>query len=653
MVRRPGPDPLVANGLKGVRRIVLPATGPRMRVTVWSEDPGEWEALPHPFERRIVVNGRVLVDQKLTADQWIAERYLRGARVEHTKADDAWTAYGRWRGNQAAIDVDGVKNEVVIELAGGEPNALFVNAVLLERIDASTPPLQSGKPSAAQAFVNGQRARWYRERFPVAEAKASDDDVTMVALIRSDVTALPVLKLRAAPDTGVGAVLAVTTDAAIAKPQLSLVPPKRGTLVLPARLWAGQRTLERDESVLRLGDNRLLADTASLALSPETPRGYELWVDVPKGTPPGVYSGSLSIAGASGARTQLIEVTVLGVALPVAKPAGTYLARAPHLAYFAGLTLERERQVSCDLDLMRGLGLNNTTPPIGGLDRTDLGLFASEMRRAQSAGVAAGWLIYNPLNELVSAQGLERAAATVGRLTELIRTQNLPQPLWSVADEPSNPDQQAGSLADWVRLLRAKAPGARLGGHLNTPTDTTFVPLFDTVIVNAGFGIDVADLARLKGAKKGVWLYNTWAPRQTAGLWLWRTAAERYVQWHARMPTADAFDPLDGREGDYQMIFPTLEVCPRQPDIHRDLLRLAEGVVDQRWLLWLEAQTTPGRPAARRRDQGVVARAIYRRAQPIQSATGRDAWPYHGHGCTVGTRQTGGDRTSSEWTCIN
>ena len=291
---------------------------------------------------------------------------------------------------------------------------------------------------------------------------------------------------------------------------------------------------------------------------------------------------------------------MLGVTLPQpAKPAGFYLARPAHLGYFQGLTLERERQTDCDLDFLRGFGMTNTAPPIGGLERSDLGVFASDMRRAQRMGVTPGWLIYNPLTGLLAEQGLARSAETVGRLSDLIRVQGMPEPLWSVADEPSNADQNNDNLADWVKALRAKSRGIRLAGHLNSPSDEKFVPLFDTILLNPGFGIDAATLDRQRAKGKGVWIYNTFAPRQTAGLWLWRTAAERYVQWHARMPTADPFDPIDGREADFQMIYPSADICPRQPDIHRDLLRLAEGLVDQRWLLWLDAQgTAPARKMA-------------------------------------------------------
>ena len=150
VVRRPAPDPLLASGFKNVQRITLPATARRVRVTVWSEDPGEWETLPHPSERRILVNGHVLVDEKRSADQWITERYLRGASIEHTSSDDAWSAYGSHRGNAAAIDLEPGTSGVVIDLAGSDPSALFVNAVLIEPIASET---AASLPTPAQAFV--------------------------------------------------------------------------------------------------------------------------------------------------------------------------------------------------------------------------------------------------------------------------------------------------------------------------------------------------------------------------------------------------------------------------------------------------------------------------------------------------------------------
>jgi hypothetical protein len=58
------------------------------------------------------------------------------------------------------------------------------------------------------------------------------------------------------------------------------------------------------------------------------------------------------------------------------------------------------------------------------------------------------------------------------------------------------------------------------------------------------------------------------------------------------MPTADPFDPTDGREGDVEMFLPSAEVCGR-PDVTASFIAMAEGIVDQRWIAWLERQHDP------------------------------------------------------------
>ncbi|MFM2423083.1 MAG: hypothetical protein RL291_1613, partial [Pseudomonadota bacterium] len=95
VVRRPGPDPMVANGLRGIERLRLPVPPGRHRITLWTEDPGEWEHLPIVLERRITINGRVVDQFKRSPSEWMMQRYLRGLNDEHTPNDDAWTAFGQ------------------------------------------------------------------------------------------------------------------------------------------------------------------------------------------------------------------------------------------------------------------------------------------------------------------------------------------------------------------------------------------------------------------------------------------------------------------------------------------------------------------------------------------------------------------------------
>lgn len=64
------------------------------------------------------------------------------------------------------------------------------------------------------------------------------------------------------------------------------------------------------------------------------------------------------------------------------------------------------------------------------------------------------------------------------------------------------------------------------------------------------------------------------------------------------MPTADPFDPTDGREFDVQFLYPTENPCPEEPDIHRDLYEIMEGIVDYRWMLWLEQKAQTDKQAS-------------------------------------------------------
>ena len=198
-VRRSAPDPLVANGIRGVERLRLPWPAGPARVTLWTEDPGEWELLPHPLEQRIRVNGRDVISTRLTPQEWLERRYLRGIKDEHGPADDAWSAYGRHRGGRVTADIDVGSDGIAIELAGAGPEALYLGAVLLEPTGTT----------AASEFVEAQRAEWYRSVWPIVAAPAVGD----IPTVRIGAPAGLSLKATAAPDTGVRLRLAAREDA--------------------------------------------------------------------------------------------------------------------------------------------------------------------------------------------------------------------------------------------------------------------------------------------------------------------------------------------------------------------------------------------------------------------------------------------------------
>jgi hypothetical protein len=327
----------------------------------------------------------------------------------------------------------------------------------------------------------------------------------------------------------------------------------------------------------------LRADAQSMALPLNLPREITALVSIPAGTPPGERRLRLQAGGA------MAEARL--VILPLQRPApaqrvGVFLDVAPHLA-----PARAAEQSVCDLETLRGLGLDLIAPPLA--TPPDHAALLADLRAA-TARFAAPIIAYAPLRRLEMHLGPRDAAAALVAAERAIAAAGLPQPVWVVADEPSG-----AGMADRVRALvvalREAGSEARLAGHLNDPSDAALLPLLHLATVNQRYGADAGDIARMRAAGVRPFLYNMPRLRLAAGFYLWRSGAEGLLQWHARMPTADAFDPTDGREGDVQFLWPTPGVCT-PPDLDADLLELVAGQEDLRWLAWLE--TAPGEEAA-------------------------------------------------------
>ncbi len=599
-IRRPLPDPLVANGLRGVSRVQFPWPRGRARVTLWTEDPGAWELLPHPLSRRIVVNGETVLREEMTAESWIRQRYLRNRGSEHAPDSDAWQAFGKLRGEERSTEVDVDDDGVTIDLSSNDPGGAFISAVLISPVDEN----------AALASVRESRATWYRDNWPVlaSDIQISHADVHKWQLSERREPG-PAVELRAAPGTGERLRIQISglqreTTAKVRVNFNGLDSTRVSTLV-----WAARERLERrraQDSFLTRTGHALHGDEWHGPAPGSDRRLYEMWVDVAAATLPGRHRGQVTLE--AGAQTAVLPIIleVLPDVLPAAaKPVGPYLDESPHFTWFAGLEAHRERQLDCDAAFVVRVGLTGAAPSIAAPHLGGGTAFRKDLRRAAASGLVSPVLAYAAAKRTFHGVGAQSGAGSLADAVRGSHAAGLEPPIWSLADEPSN--ASAGEpWIDWLAAVRSHAgQPMRIAGHLNARGDRALLSKFDVVLINGGFGLDLDTIAAARAAGPVVWLYNTEAPRLTAGAWLWRSAAVRYVQWHARMPTADPFDPLDGREGDEQLILPSDAACPATPSIHRDLLDLAEGVVDQRWLQWLDAQSTP---AARQLQSRLLAR---------------------------------------------
>ena len=586
-VRRPSPDPVVANGIIGLERLRLDWPRGKARISLWLEDVGEWEALPHPLRRRVRVNGLDIVDIRPTPQQWIAERYLAGRDREARPDDDAWTAFGRFRGGLVSQDIEVGGDGITIELAGDEAASTFLSAVVIEPAGSS----------AALDSVNEARRRWMIENFPVWQASETSVVTAPIFTRESDAASTPV-KTTVTSGSGARLSFAVSGGPKGRAPEIEVEAPKLGDAQLELALYAAQRRLDRvgaDSNLLIRTATLLRGDPSSLRIMPEEPRQYVAWAAAPVGAPPGIYRGSVIFALDRERVRVPLEVEVLPVDLPPpSSPAGFYLDEAPHLTWFEETRVDRDRQMSCDLKTLQRFGVLDDAPGLTTPDgAAGLQSFVADSARAKDFDLPAPWLAYTPLKRLLAAEGTSDAGAKVAAAMTALANAGLPAPVWALFDEPGNLGGGENGAAIAAAKLRAAVPGVKLAGQFNNPGDWRYLDAVDVAIVDPGFGVNVATIEKLRAMGRDPWLYNTGRPRFTAGVWLWLTHASRYLQWHARMPTADPYDPTDGREGDVQVFPPMPEICAPRQDIDVSLLDMAEGLVDQRWLQWLAARPEP------------------------------------------------------------
>ncbi|MGA8169938.1 MAG: hypothetical protein WB816_03765 [Methylocystis sp.] len=583
-VRRPGLDPVVSNGVVGIERLHLEWPRGRARISLWTEDVGEWENLPRVLRRRIRVNGVDILDQYRTPRQWIVDRYLAGRDREAGKGDDAWNAYGRYRGGLISAEVEVGDDGVSIEFAGDTPAATFLSAAVIEPAERT----------AAREMVEAARRAWIDSNFPVRGGAEIERDNVAVFDVDNPSAVVPPVRVTLTPGSGARAKFALRSATLVEHPDIAVRVPSAHGRALEAEIYAAQQRLERQGAGSRLltREARLLrGEPGALPIRADEPRRYETWISAPEDLPAGVYRGAVDVALPSGVIRVPIVADVLPIVLPIpVAPAGFYLDEAPHLGWSEETRSERGRQLSCDLLELRKFGIVGNAPGLATPTGAGLGAFVEDVRRAADAGARTPLFAYTPLKRLLAEETPAAVAPRVFVAMSALERAGLPAPIWSITDEPGNPDQGQNNLLALAAKLRADAPGIRLGGQFNNPRDIQFIDAVDTVLINQGFGIDADEIMSLRRLGREVWLYNTGKPRFTAGVWLWLTDAAHYLQWHARMPSADPFDPTDGREGDVQIFPPMPEICPLRADIDINLLDMAEGLVDQRWLAWLSGR---------------------------------------------------------------
>ena len=568
-------DPLTMDGIRGIDSLQLVLPKGEWDLTLWTRDAGEWEYLPHPLQQKISANGKTLYSSNKTPKQWIKDVYLRGQTLKASPKSSSWTLFGEQKNHRIGFSVITDGSPLKLKLEGDTQDAQFISAIV------ATP---KNNPHILEMLTR-QRKAWWEKNWPIAQWKEWP-----TGQIRLET---PKEHHNGAPGTSLFIEFEFEQGHIQGAPFVVIEPAKWNDIQLPTTWhwsqWQFTRThlsstlLEPNNQYLRFG---LMTENKGVAM----PKKIVIRIDLPENARSGLYKGKINLLLNGKTLKAPFSVSVLNARLPpINKPIGIYLEKPVHFGWFKGLESLGDQALLCDLAFLRKIGLSGISPPFptpsNEKEQTNFHALSASLNQLGFLSPLA----YAPAKRLQQAVGAHDGAKIIAEIETAHAKRLQKSPYWSIADEPSNPGHK-DTFKKMHRNLKVSAPRAKLAGHLNHPEDKRFLSMFDLVLINDGFGVDKRDIQNAKKGGRKVWLYNLPNPRGSAGFYLWNTGADGFLKWHGRMPTADPFNPTDGREYDVQLLYPSLHPCPKEPDIHENLYKIVDGIVDYRWLLWLKKE---------------------------------------------------------------
>lgn len=579
-IERPGPEPWGRDGIAGIEELRIPLEKGLWRIVLFREDLGEWENLPRQLNLGIAINGvkQKTVDEQ-DASHWYQNEYLK---FYHKRANtDPWLDIVQHRGLVQSFDFEQASEQLSIRLLGDSPQQRFISGMILQKLDDKLFQDESN----GLVLVNQRREAYFRQHWMIEDQLLKPKQ----SLAGKDIAEK---KLRLAQGEGrlvefdieLASQAEATWDSSFIDAG-GYVEVRRS---LPRwRRKGSAQHIKKSFSHLTPLENTTL-NKGQYRIS--------LWFKSDQ-QQVGHYEFSLVFTQDNKKiinNTQ-IEIEVLDQQLPLnEQKVGIYLDHSPHLQFFNEWQPLQLAQTYCDLNYLDRLGLRALSPPMVVPTEDNVHLWLNELALYNEFYGEADLLAYTPykrLKEVMTKDALQY------QMDKLVKLSHLDMNVyWSIADEALK--EAIPLINEEAKQLHSANQFAKSAGHLNNPNQKKLITLLDLVLINHGYGVNKAEIKQIHKSisangnqDKRVWLYNMPDFRLAAGAFLWHSDADAYVQWHGRMPTANPYDPTDGREADYQFFYPQPRSCVALPDIDRGLFELAMGQYELRWYLWLEQQT--------------------------------------------------------------
>lgn len=574
-VERPGPDPWIRDGIAGIEELRISLEKGFWRIIIFREDIGEWENLPRQMDLRLAING-IEQQEKISinsASQWYQQHYLKFYKA--LAKEDPWQDIVQHRGLVQSYDFEQGSEQLSITLLGDSPQQRYISGIILQKLDEKVFQADTNGLN----LVNSRRENYFRQHWLVEneEITISNNDKKFLHLAQGEGRLVEFdIKLEEN-----------------AKPSWdSSFSESGGYMEVRQALprW------HRQGSALHIKKRYThLTKLKKVEIAKGIYR-ISIWLQAGEQQIAGQYDVKLSFKTASNKilKELVIDIEVLDINLPKnTQKVGIYLDHSPHLSFFKQWKPLQLAQVYCDLNYLDRLNLRALAPPLLTPTEDNMQAWENELELYSEFYAPADLLAYTPykrLQKLLSITVLQKKMATLAAS----RSDGI-DVYWSIADEVLT-KKMKGVVQDAEQLHSANQ-FAKTAGHLNDKSQKALIEHLDLVLINHGFGVnteEIADIHSMVSADgesgKRVWLYNMPNLRLAAGAFLWHSKADGYVQWHGRMPTANPYDPTDGREADYQFFYPQPRACESLPDVDVALFELAMGQYELRWLIWLEQQ---------------------------------------------------------------
>lgn len=590
-------DGLISDGIKGIDTLKLPIGPGRYRIHLWLEDMGDWEYTPHFLTRTIAFNDTVLEQINFTPDTWQKQRYLR--QPSYSDKPDVFNDIVVPFYGHRSYTLETSSSQNILTLSGDQPASKYLAGLLVE-------PLGEEK---AIDHVTHQQALWWRQNWPIT-------DVLFIPMPVQDINS-PITLVMAQDEQQH---LAFTYEFAADFNIVRVTEKDKGQMassqkysptMTPRHVNWQLRRKSLQGNLLHFSAQRL--SHYPLSEQQTLPSISTLSVATQMNTPARTYHYEV-IFTVHGKQSSIpLQVTVLNLPLPkLTSSVGVYLEAPYHRTWLPSLAPNRAYR--CDLQRLKSFGLNALSPglPTPSNDM-ETKAFLNRLKNVDAAGLNQTILAYAPYKRLVATMGVSAAIAQVQKVDALVRTEfpNI-ELFWSIADEPSNAASPPfTTITDSLLDITA--------GHFNAPEDTQWFNSVSAKLVNSSVELNDNDFHLLAQEDSKVYLYNLEQHRHAAGLATWYWQTDGYFQWHARMPSAYPFSPVDAREDDVFFIYPAAELCSTKPDIDWTLLAISQGIYDQRWLQWLTTTATYDLRAAQLITS--IQKAIKQQGSPLNVET--------------------------------